>query len=85
MNKTITLLLLCLLFVSEGFSQKVNTEDSITLRNIFDMALLNGKSYDWLDHLSNKIGGRLSGTLSAQEAVDYTKEELDKLGLDKVW
>ncbi len=85
MNKTITILLLCLLFTSESFSQKVNTEDSITLRNIFDMALLNGKSYDWLDHLSNKIGGRLSGTLSAQDAVDYTKEELDKLGLDKVW
>ena len=85
MTKNITILVLCLLFVSESFSQKVNVEDSITLRNIFDVALLNGKSYDWLDHLSNKIGGRLSGTLSAQEAVDYTKEELDELGLDKVW
>ena len=49
------------------------------------MALLNGKSYDWLDYLSNNIGGRLSGTLNAEKAVQYTKEELEKLGLDKVW
>jgi hypothetical protein len=49
------------------------------------MALLNGKSYDWLDYLSNNIGGRLSGTLNAEKAVQYTKDELDKLGLDNVW
>ncbi len=85
MYRITTLLAICILFTTDGFCQKVNTEDSIVMRNIYDTALLNGKSYDWLDHLSNKIGGRLSGTLSAEEAVNYTKEELDKLGLDKVW
>jgi len=55
------------------------------MRKIYDMSLLNGKSYDWLDHLSNEIGGRLSGSFSAQQAVEYTKAELEKLGLDKVW
>jgi len=85
MNRISITIVLLLLFASEGFSQKVNTQDSLAIRSIYDMALLNGKSYDWLDHLSNKIGGRLSGTLSAQEAVDYTKAELEKLGLDKVW
>jgi hypothetical protein len=35
--------------------------------------------------LSNEIGGRLSGSLNAELAVEYTKEELEKLGLDKVW
>ena len=49
------------------------------------MSLLNGKSYDWLDHLSNEIGGRLSGSYNAQQAVDYTKAQLEELGLDKVW
>lgn len=81
-----SILILCiLLFSAEGFSQKVNEQDSLVIRNLFDMALLNGKSYDWLDDLSNQIGGRLSGSLEAEKAVQYTKEELDKLGLDKVW
>mgnify|MGYP001019680141 CR=1 FL=1 len=83
--KKISIILLTLLFASEGYSQRVNSQDSLTIRTIYDMALLNGKSYDWLDYLSNNIGGRLSGTLNAEKAVQYTKEELDKLGLDKVW
>ncbi|GAB5400484.1 MAG: M28 family peptidase [Aureisphaera sp.] len=77
--------LLCVAFTLDGYAQKVNEQDSLTIRNIYDMALLNGKSYDWLDHLSNEIGGRLSGSLEAEKAVQYTKDELEKLGLDKVW
>ena len=49
------------------------------------MSLLNGKSYEWLDHLSNEIGSRLSGSFNAEQAVEYTKKELENLGLDKVW
>ncbi|SFW25090.1 Peptidase family M28 [Sinomicrobium oceani] len=60
-------------------------EDEKQLRAIYDMALLNGKGYHWLDYLSNQIGGRLSGSLNAERAVKYTREQLDSLGLDKVW
>jgi len=67
------------------YAQQVNKEDSLTIRKIYDKALLNGKSYDWLDYLSNNIGGRLSGSLEAEKAVRYTEAELKKLGLDKVW
>ena len=49
------------------------------------MSLLNGKSYSWLEHLSNEIGGRLSGSYGAEQAVNYTKSELEKLDLDRVW
>ena len=59
--------------------------DSETIKKIYDTSLSNGKSYEWLDHLSNQIGGRLSGSLNAERAVEWTKEELGKLGLDKVW
>ena len=83
--KKLLILLLITLFFSETNAQKTNVEDSLTIRNIYDMALLNGKSYDWLDHLSNEIGGRLSGSLEAEKAVKYTEAELNKLGLDKVW
>uniref|UniRef100_UPI004048D606 M20/M25/M40 family metallo-hydrolase n=1 Tax=Mariniflexile sp. TaxID=1979402 RepID=UPI004048D606 len=55
------------------------------LKKLYQTSLTNGKSYDWLNHLSNQIGSRLSGSLGAERAVAYTKEELEKLGLDKVW
>ena len=60
-------------------------EDSLKIREIYDAALVKGQAYNWLDHLSNNIGGRLSGSLNAQRAVEYTKAELEELGLDKVW
>lgn len=61
------------------------SEDEQQLRRIFDTALNDGKSYEWLNHLSNQIGGRLSGSVEAEMAVTYTKAQLDQLGLDKVW
>lgn len=76
------LFFLLLLFTSMNtFSQT----DEEVIKTIYDTSLSNGKSYEWLDHLSNQIGGRLSGSLNAERAVEWTKEELDKLGLDKVW
>lgn len=61
------------------------TDDEKQLRALYDAALTEGKAYDWLNYLSNQIGGRLSGSVQAQQAVDYTKAELDSLGLDRVW
>ena len=66
-------------------SVTAQTDDAKMLKSIYDTSLLNGQSYAWLDHLSNQIGGRLSGSYNAEKAVAYTKEELEKLGLDRVW
>ncbi len=68
-----------------SYSQNLNKEDSLVIKSIYDIALLDGKSYDWLDYLSNQIGGRLSGSYQAEKAVKYTEEVLKELGLDKVW
>ena len=76
-----TLFLIALL-ISLSFSAQT---DADTIKKIYDTSLSNGKSYEWLDHLSNQIGGRLSGSLNAERAVEWTKEELEKVGLDKVW
>ena len=59
-------------------------DDKEQLRKIYKTSLINGHSYDWLDYLSNEIGSRLSGSLNAELAVNYTKSELEKIGLDKV-
>ncbi|WP_109097686.1 M20/M25/M40 family metallo-hydrolase [Aquimarina sp. AU58] len=68
-----------------SFAQNEAKEDSTTLKKIYDTSLLDGKSYAWLDYLSNQIGGRLSGSVNAQLAVEWGERELKKLGLDKVW
>jgi carboxypeptidase Q len=75
------LFLLVVLITLPAFTQT----DAETIKKIYDTSLSNGKSYEWLDYLSNQIGGRLSGSLNAERAVEWTKEELEKLGLDKVW
>ncbi|TDU42677.1 peptidase M28-like protein [Gelidibacter sediminis] len=59
--------------------------DAENIKKIYSQSLTDGKSYEWLRHLSNNIGARLSGSYGAEQAVAYTKEELEKLGLDKVW
>jgi Peptidase family M28 len=60
-------------------------QDSIKLKEIYTHTLTNAKCYSWLDDLSNKIGHRLSGSAGAQKAVDYTKAQLEALGLDRVY
>ncbi|MDO5607344.1 MAG: M20/M25/M40 family metallo-hydrolase [Capnocytophaga sp.] len=55
--------------------------DSLMIRNIYTQALTQGKAYDWLHHISYEIGGRLSGSYSNKRMVDYTKSELESLGV----
>jgi len=78
--KKISILFLFLCTI--GFSQ---SEDEKQIQSIYNKALTDGMAYDWLNHISNQIGGRLSGSVEAQLAVDYTKKELETLGLDRVW
>ena len=59
--------------------------DEQQLKTIYEAALTQGKGYDWLNYLSNQIGGRLSGSIQAQQAVEYTKVQLDAMGLDRAW
>ncbi|WP_430409493.1 M20/M25/M40 family metallo-hydrolase [Kordia sp.] len=76
------LIILVYLSACIGFAQNA---DEKQLKSVYSTSLTNGQSYAWLDHLSNEIGGRLSGSSNAAKAVQYTKAELEKLGLDKVW
>ncbi|MBQ4820358.1 M20/M25/M40 family metallo-hydrolase [Aquimarina sp. MMG016] len=85
MLKNITVIIF-VIFSWQSFSQNSTAkEDSIMLKKIYNTALLNGKSYQWLDYLSNQIGARLSGSINAQKAVEWGETELKELGLDKVW
>lgn len=69
-----------------AFSNNISSQtDEAVIKNLYHTSLTNGKSYEWLEYLTKQIGSRLSGSLGAERAVAWTKEELDKLGLDKVW
>jgi Peptidase family M28 len=76
--------LLCFLLLNSIFLFG-QSKDSLKLKEIYNHTLTNSKCYDWLDYMSNKIGHRLSGSTGAQKAVEYTKAELEKLGLDRVY
>lgn len=75
-------ILFCFLFTSSIYSQNA---DQKMLKDIYTYSLTNSKCYSWLDDLSNKIGSRLSGSVGAEKGVAYTKQQLETLGLDKVY
>jgi hypothetical protein len=58
--------------------------DKTNIKKIFDTALLNGKSYEWLRDLTS-IGGRLSGSPEAAKAVVWGEKVMKEVGLDSVW
>tara|TARA_B100001059_G_scaffold127465_1_gene127354 strand:- start:573 stop:1952 length:1380 start_codon:yes stop_codon:yes gene_type:complete len=65
-------------------SQNLN-DDSVFIDKIYDEALSNGNSYEWLDYLSNQIGGRLSGSINYDRSVKWGKDELQNIDVDSVW
>jgi hypothetical protein len=75
--------LLLLLQITFGYSQ--TNDDEQMLNAIYKSALTESHCYSWLDDLSNKIGQRLSGSKGAEQAVLYTKQQMETLGLDKVY
>jgi hypothetical protein len=76
-----------LIFFFCSISLNAQKEETVKskINDIYRQALTQGKSYDWLNHLTNQIGGRLSGSLNAERAIKWAKEELDALPLDSVW
>lgn len=80
MKKILALLLLNSIV---GLAQ---SPDENQVAAIYKSALTKSKCYAWLDHLSNTIGSRLSGSDGAQKAVEYTKAQMEASGaFDKVY
>ena len=79
------LLILSLIFFQFIGAQKISSEED-KIRDIYVKSLTEGKSYSWLEYLSKNIGGRLSGSLNAQRAIDWIKDELNNItAFDSVW
>ncbi len=76
----ITLIITCPFLLNS----QTDLEKSDFINNIYNEALSNGESYQWLEYLSNDIGHRLSGSVNAERAVKWGRDELIKIS-DKVW
>jgi carboxypeptidase Q len=80
-----------LVIVCFTLTSKINAQssqhsaDSAFIRSIYSQTLSDGRCYAWLEHLTQRIGHRLSGSENAEKAVRWTKSMLDTLGLDTVW
>lgn len=74
-----------LLFVFSTFNLYSQSTDEVMLKQIYKSALTESTCYSWLDDLSNQIGHRLSGSEGAAKAVVYTKQQMEKIGLDNVY
>lgn len=83
MRKSITLLSL-LFFIHSLPAQPLQPYDSIAVR-IFRKALADNRAYEMLYELTTNIGHRLSGSPQAAQAVEWSKNMMERLGFDRVW
>jgi len=67
-----------------SFSVFSQNGDSLVLRKIYDHYLTKGNCYSNLEYLTTKIGGRLSGSPQAEQAVQWAKRAMYAAGADTV-
>ncbi len=65
-------------FLTPALSQD---EDAFYIKKIYDHTLTEGICDTWLQHLSDSIGGRLSGSANSFLAIDYTLDVLKSIPL----
>lgn len=95
MKKLITLFSASILLFSCGKNAEKTTpenqltseekKDSTEIKHIFNTALTEGKSYEWLRQLTKDIGPRLSGSEGAAKSVVWGEKIMKEVGLDSVW
>jgi len=84
-KKIIPFLAVLVFCCSTSHAQMGENPDSAFIRQLHEKALTQSTAYPWLQHICLQIGGRLSGSPQAAQAVEYTKSMLDTLGLTQVW
>lgn len=65
-------------------SALAQSDNTTAIRNIYNKALTEGKSYSMLEHLTLRIGHRLSGSPGAAAAVEWTRQVMSEFS-DTVW
>jgi carboxypeptidase Q len=93
MNKKIICLLFILFYICSAKAQDKypldmslikQENDSTIIKKFYNEALASGKAYQWLDTLTNKIGGRLTGSKEAAQAVDWAEKLFRSLNVNVI-
>jgi carboxypeptidase Q len=72
-----------LVFLLTG-SISAQSGDTATIRQIYDYFLTQSRCYENLRYLTTQIGGRLSGSKKAADAVDWAKKAFLAAGADTI-
>ena len=67
-----------------AMAQQNYKADSATIKSIYNNALTSYESYENLRYLTKNIGARLSGSPQAAAAVEWSRQVMEKMGLDRV-
>jgi hypothetical protein len=79
MKRNLLFILVLITVMAQG-----QTPDESAIKQIFDKALVDGKSYTWLHYLTTEVGARLSGSPGAAAGVEWSRHELENVA-DSVW
>lgn len=86
MKKTLlSVAMLALCSVQATHAQSDYQADSVFIRKIFDTALSEGHSYEYLRDLTQNVGSRLSGSAGAAKAVELTRDIMTREKFDNVF
>jgi carboxypeptidase Q len=85
MHRFLFSLSIALIASSPITAQKTNPEDVAFIKQLYNKALTESSAYPWLYDMCTKIGGRMSGSQQAADAVIYTKSMLDTIHLSNVY
>jgi len=75
---------LFLFYYTFSYAQPSKT-DTMMVRNFFNDALSSRKAYNDLEFLCKKIGGRISGSVEAAAAVEFTHQIMLQMPFDTVY
>jgi len=77
--------ILSAVFLSSVSFAQSPSQDSTSLRKIFDFYLTESHCYKNLEYLTTQIGGRISGSTQAAQAVTWAKKAMYEAGADTVY
>lgn len=77
--------LLFTLLLTGALSGYAQSDDSKSIKSIYDEALTHGVSYEMLRELTTKAPARLSGSPNAAAAVEWSRHVMKQFGFDSVW
>lgn len=73
------------IFLSSLVSAQEISEQEIFIKNLYDQALENGRSYEDLRSLCKDIGHRITGSAQSEMAVYWGKRLMESYGFDTVY